>query len=122
MARMVGLAPTEVCSDYPNLAVIFTADAEPALGYAIDVVRLHGIFVLVAQPPKLTFTFVDFIFKDLTVVGSLRGNEKDLAETVDLCVKHGIKSDAKCFRMEEHEKMVDSVYEEGRTGKRVMVM
>jgi len=80
---MVGLAPTEVCSDYPNLAVIFTADAEPALGYAIDVVRLHGIFVLVAQPPKLTFTFVDFIFKDLTVVGSLRGNEKDLAETVD---------------------------------------
>ncbi len=102
--------------------MLLTADPDEAQRYAIDLTRRHGLFVVVSQPPTMTFGFSDFIFKDITVVGTLHGNNQALAETVDLCVKHGIRSDVTCFKMEEHEKMVDSVHQPGRKGKSVMVM
>jgi D-arabinose 1-dehydrogenase-like Zn-dependent alcohol dehydrogenase len=86
----------------------------------MDILRRHGLFVIVAQPPKLEFEFSNFIFKDVTVVGSLHGNEKDLKELVDLVSQYGIRSDVTGYPMEEHVAMVDSVHQEGRKGKSVM--
>jgi D-arabinose 1-dehydrogenase-like Zn-dependent alcohol dehydrogenase len=86
----------------------------------MDLLRRHGLFVLVAQPARIELGYADFIFKDVTLVGSLHGNEKDLAELVRLVAKHGIKSDVVGYPMDRHEEMVRSVHEEGRKGKVVM--
>ncbi|GFZ47409.1 hypothetical protein JCM24511_05152 [Saitozyma sp. JCM 24511] len=101
-------------------AVILTADALPAQRFAMDILRRHGRFVLVAQPSKVELGYADFIFKDVTLVGSLHGNEKDLAELVRLVAKHGIRSDVVGYPMDRHGEMVKSVHEKGRKGKLVM--
>jgi D-arabinose 1-dehydrogenase-like Zn-dependent alcohol dehydrogenase len=86
----------------------------------MDILRRHGRFVLVAQPSKVELGYADFIFKDATLVGSLHGNAKDLAELVRLVAKHGIRSDVVGYQMDRHGEMVESVHEKGRKGKVVM--
>ncbi|WVQ93247.1 hypothetical protein IAU59_000313 [Kwoniella sp. CBS 9459] len=98
-----------------------TADPVSSQTFAASITRRHGHLILVAQPPELRFNFKNFIFQDLTLSGSLHGNEKDLKETIELCDKFGIKSEVATFSIGQYEKMVDSVHEEGRKGKNVLV-
>ncbi|KAK8843346.1 hypothetical protein IAR55_007002 [Kwoniella newhampshirensis] len=100
---------------------IIAADALPAQSYAAQITRRHGHLILVAQPPQLQFDFRNFIFQDLTLSGSLHGNEVNLKETVELVDKFGIISDLSRFKIGQHEEMVDSVHREGRKGKSVLV-
>jgi len=102
-------------------AMILTADPVASHRYGLDLTRRHGLVVVVCQPPKFEFTFNDFIFRDLTIVGHLHGNEDDLQETVDLVSEHGIVVEVNRFGLEEHEKMVDSLGDEKRKGKSVLV-
>lgn len=102
-------------------AMILTADPVPSHRYGLDLTRRHGLIVFVAQPPEIKFDFNDFIFRDLTVVGHLHGNEKDLQETVDLVAEHGIEVEVTKFGYDEHQAMVDSLGDEGRKGKSVLV-
>ncbi|WVF65585.1 hypothetical protein IAT40_000315 [Kwoniella sp. CBS 6097] len=98
-----------------------TADPVSSQTFAAAITRRHGHLILVAQPPEIKFDFRNFIFQDLTLSGSLHGNEKDLKETIDLCGKFDIRSEVARFTIDQHEKMVDSVHEEGRKGKNVLV-
>lgn len=101
--------------------MILTADPLSSQRYGLDIVRRHGLVVVVAQPPEIKFQFKDFIFRDLTIVGSLHGNTRDLKETIELCAKHGIQSELSTFTMEQSREMVDSVHDEKRKGKSVLV-
>ncbi|WWC64044.1 uncharacterized protein I303_106650 [Kwoniella dejecticola CBS 10117] len=101
-------------------ATILTADPPSSHSYALSLTRRHGHVILVAQPPELSFNFKNFIFQDLTLSGSLHGNEVDLKETVKLVYKHGIASEIQTFSIDDHEKMVDATYHEGRKGKIVL--
>lgn len=77
--------------------------------------------VVVAQPPEIKFEFKDFIFRDLTIVGSLHGNTQDLKDTIHLCTKNGFKSEVRTFKIEEGLEMLRSVHEDNRKGKSVLV-
>ena len=101
--------------------MILTADPISSHRYGLDLTRRHGLVVIVAQPSKFEFDFNDFIFRDLTLVGHLHGNEKDLQEVVDLVADKGVSVDVSQFGIEEHEKMVDSLGDETRKGKSVLV-
>ncbi|WWD21149.1 hypothetical protein CI109_105630 [Kwoniella shandongensis] len=102
-------------------ATILTTDAPSAQSYAMSLTRSHGQLIVVALPPEISINTRALIFSDITITGSLHGNEHDLKETIDLADKFGIKSDLSTFRIEEHERMVDSVHEAGRKGKNVLV-
>jgi D-arabinose 1-dehydrogenase-like Zn-dependent alcohol dehydrogenase len=101
--------------------MILTADPLQSHRYGIDLVRRHGKVVIVAQPPKFDFNWNDFIFRDLTFVGHLHGNSDDLQEVVDLVANEGISVSTLEFGIDDHEKMVDSMSDETRKGKSVLV-
>jgi D-arabinose 1-dehydrogenase-like Zn-dependent alcohol dehydrogenase len=101
--------------------MILTADPVQSHRYGIDLVRRHGKVVIVAQPPKFDFNWNDFIFRDLTFIGHLHGNGDDLQEVVDLVAEKGVSVSVTEFGIEDHEKMVDSLGDESRKGKSVLV-
>ncbi|WWC73112.1 uncharacterized protein I206_107077 [Kwoniella pini CBS 10737] len=101
-------------------ATILTADPTSSHSFALNLTRRHGHIILVAQPPELNFNFKNFIFQDLTLSGSLHGNEIDLKETINLVHKNGIISEVQKFSIENHEKMVDATSNEQRKGKIVL--
>jgi len=102
-------------------ATILTADPESAQRFGLDITRRHGLFIAVSQPPSFAFTFRDFVFRDITVVGTMHGTVDDLRACIDMAGKYGIRSDVSTFKMDEHEAMLDSVHYAGRKGKSVMV-
>ena len=102
-------------------AVILTADPLSSQRYGLDIVRRHGLVVFVAQPPEIKFEFRDFIFRDLTIVGSLHGNTGDLRETIELCAQHGIRSEVTTFKIDQGKEMLESVHHDKRKGKSVLV-
>lgn len=65
------------------------------------------------------FAPAEFLFKNITVVGSLNGDENDLAECVELCHKHHVKGIVSTFTMDQQVEMLDGL--KGRAGKSVMV-
>ncbi|WVQ75520.1 hypothetical protein IAR50_005145 [Cryptococcus sp. DSM 104548] len=102
-------------------ASVLTSPAPSSYGYAATLTRSHGLLVLLAQPPKLEFEYPLFLAKDLTLKGSLHGNEVDLKETVELCAKFSIKSDVKTFTVDQHEQMLDEVEGDNWKGKAVLL-
>lgn len=73
-------------------AVVLATDAQASFSYATSLLRNHGTFVLVGQPEAgVTFQYHDLIFRDITVKGSLLGQQSDLQECIDLCTNQGIK-------------------------------
>lgn len=102
--------------------MILTADPVSSHRYGLDLTRRHGLVVIVAQPEKFEFNFNDFIFRDLTIVGYLHGNEQDLQEVVDLVGSKGVSVDINEYQIKDHEKMVDSLSDSTRKGKSVLVL
>ena len=112
-------ATLERCAD--ESVVIVTADAKPAQKYACEIVRRHGLFVAVSQPPQFVFDYRDIIFKDITIMGSLHGGPEQLQAAVDLCAKEGIVCETTPFGIDRHAEMVEAPHKEGWKGKAVMV-
>ncbi|RXK37884.1 hypothetical protein M231_04883 [Tremella mesenterica] len=102
-------------------AIIMCADAVASQRYAINLLVPHGLMVIVAQPPTYTFEFRDFIFKDISVIASMHGNEIQLQECVDLCAKEGIRTETTTFTLDQHKEMCDAIHQDGWKGKAVMV-
>ncbi|WRT69024.1 uncharacterized protein IL334_006006 [Kwoniella shivajii] len=127
-----GTSPEEAMEDIVKLrpegykgwdgadVTILTADPISSQSFGTSITRRHGHIILVAQPPELKFDFKNFIFQDLTLSGSLHGNEVDLKETIDLVDKHDIRSDLQVFKIDAHQKMIDATHEQGRKGKIVL--
>jgi D-arabinose 1-dehydrogenase-like Zn-dependent alcohol dehydrogenase len=115
------LIPPFYNEETDKAAMILTADPVQSHRYGVDLVRRHGKVVIVAQPPKFDFNWNDFIFRDLTFIGHLHGNGSDLQEVVDIVADKGISVSVTEFGIEDHEKMVDSLGDESRKGKSVLV-
>ncbi|WVQ81257.1 hypothetical protein IAT38_003379 [Cryptococcus sp. DSM 104549] len=102
-------------------ATILTSPSPASYPYAAALTRSHGLMIILAQPSKLEFDYPTFLARDITLKGSLHGNEVDLRETVELAHKFGIRSEVKRFTVDEHEAMVDALEGEGWRGKAVLV-
>ena len=98
-----------------------TADPLSSQRYGLDIVRRHGLVVYAAQPPEIQFNFKDLIFKNLTIVGSLHGDAEGLRAVMDVCAHHGIRSELSTFSIDQGKEMLDSVYDEKKKGKSVLV-
>jgi len=121
VSMVCSLIPPYDSQETDTVAMILTADPVQSHRYGIDLVRRHGKVVIVAQPPKFDFNWNDFIFRDLTFIGHLHGNGSDLQEVVDIVADKGISVSVTEFGIEDHEKMVDSLGDESRKGKSVLV-
>src|ERR1700685_3128563 len=80
-------------SIFPGLdAVIIATGANEAFEFGADLLAKHGTLVVVGQPPKkIEFTFYQFIFRDIKVVGSLLSDAKTCQEMVNMVAEKGIE-------------------------------
>ncbi|OWZ75816.1 alcohol dehydrogenase [Cryptococcus neoformans Bt85] len=102
-------------------ASVLTSPAISSYQYAADLTRDHGTLILLAQPTKVEFQYPTFLARDITLRGSLHGNEVDLKDTVELAHKCNIKSEVKTFTINQHREMLDAVESDTWKGKAVLV-
>ena len=73
-------------------AVVIATGANEAFEFGADLLRKHGTLIVVGQPPeKIAFTFHQFIFRDITVKGSLLADAETCQEMVDMVASKGIE-------------------------------
>jgi D-arabinose 1-dehydrogenase-like Zn-dependent alcohol dehydrogenase len=84
-----------------SVAIVNLNTSEAGLKYVRTLIRNHGTLVMTAGPMNVTFSMLDFIFKQINVFGTQNGSGQDLRETVELCSKFGIQSSLKLYRLEE---------------------
>ncbi|WWD06726.1 hypothetical protein V865_004821 [Kwoniella europaea PYCC6329] len=102
-------------------AAIICTDSPSAMPYALSLLRPHSKLLLSAGPMDLHFSLLDFVFKDITVLGTLNGNRDQLKETVELCAQEGIKSNISIERWDEG-KGVERIMSGHARGKGVVKM
>ena len=80
-------------NDFKGLdAVVIATGANEAFEFGADLLKKHGTLIVVGQPPeKIAFTFYHFIFRDITVKGSLLSDAKTCQEMVDMVASKGIE-------------------------------
>jgi alcohol dehydrogenase, propanol-preferring len=73
-------------------AVVIATGAIPAFEFGADLLRKHGTLIVVGQPAeKISFTFFQFIFRDITVKGSLLADAKTCQEMINMVADKGIQ-------------------------------
>jgi D-arabinose 1-dehydrogenase-like Zn-dependent alcohol dehydrogenase len=89
-------------------AVILATDALPAYKFGFELVKKHGLFMVVGQPAKpIEVQFFDLIFKDVTIKGSLLGSSREVKEMVDLVAEKKIECRTKAYNLDSvHQLMV----------------
>lgn len=80
-------------NEFPGLdAVVIATGANEAFEFGADLLRKHGTLIVVGQPPeKIEFSFFQFIFRDITVKGSLLADAATCQEMVDMVAAKGIE-------------------------------
>jgi alcohol dehydrogenase, propanol-preferring len=112
-----------VKGDYPGLdATVLATDHPPAFEFAANITRKHGTVVLLGQPEKgITISYLNIIYRDLKLVGSLVANTPDAVELVKLVADDNIKVHVKKWKLEEAEKMRQEYLSGKSSGKNVIV-
>lgn len=104
-------------------AAILATDQPPSFKTGTELTKKHGTVVLVGQPADgITLSYLDLIFKDLKLVGSLLASVKQGAELMELVEKEDIKVEVKKWKLEEAEEMRQTYLEGKSKGKNVIVL
>ena len=113
-------------------AVIIATGANEAFEFGADLLRKHGTLIVVGQPPeKIAFSFFQFIFRDITVKGSLLSDAATCQEMVNMVAVKGIEvktkvcgflesSDVQSFKLEQINDMVEEYHKPQMKGKFVV--
>ena len=107
----------------PDIAAIIILNTSPhAVPYALNLLRPHGTIIFTAGPSDVSIPVLDFIWKDITAIGTQNGTAADMAEAAALCVQYGIKSTIRPYAFEEEEmnRMIQDVQGEEWSGKAVV--
>lgn len=103
-------------------AVLILPESQKAFNYGMQLLRNHGKCVVVSFPAQgFHVASEDIVFRDISIIGSLVGSNKVLAETLDVAAKHQIKAVTKSFSLENLNQLVEE-YHKGRGGKLVVDM
>lgn len=75
--------------------------APAAVPYAINIIRPHGLIIYTSGPPVVEMGVLDFIWKDITAIGTQNGTAQDMLDMANICVAKGIKSTIRPYEFEE---------------------
>ncbi|WVW79318.1 hypothetical protein I302_101286 [Kwoniella bestiolae CBS 10118] len=103
-------------------AAIICTDSPLAIPFALPLLRPHSKLLLTAGPMELSFSLMDFIFKDITVMGSLNGTRERLTEVMELCAREGIQSEVHVERWDEGRGVERIMHGQHGVGKGVVRM
>jgi len=108
---------------YPGCdAVIVMTEPVPAFQYGTGLLAKHGVLVVVGQPKDMIpFSFYEFVFNDIKVVGTLLAERDTVQDMVNLIAEHDIHVETTEWKLEDCNEMVKA-YNTGKTiGKHVVV-
>lgn len=101
-------------------AVIILPESQQAFDYGMGMLRNHGKCVVVSFPEAgFHVSARDFVFRDITVVGSLVGSIKTVKETLDFAAEHKVRAKIKTFPLTQLNELVEA-YNRGDGGKLVV--
>ena len=102
-------------------AAIVATDPVGAFVGAIDLLSRHGLLVVVGQPKDpIPIRYIDVIFKDIRVVGSLLCEADVMQEMLDLTAAERVEIKTKSFKMDDVNDLVDA-YHKGTYGGKLVV-
>ncbi|KAI9640877.1 hypothetical protein NHQ30_010718 [Ciborinia camelliae] len=84
---------------------------------------MNGTMIQIAQPDNVSVPFVDLIFRDIRIQGSLVGSQGEAQKMLELVSKHNIKVQANIFKgLEELPKAVELAHSGKMKGKPVIII
>ena len=103
-------------------AVIILPESQASFDYGMQLLRNHGLCVVVSFPEKgFQLSARDLVFRDISVIGTMLGSNEILREMVEFAGKHGIKAVKKTYSLDKLNELVDE-YNKGGGGKLVVDM
>lgn len=103
-------------------AAIILPEGQSGFDYGMQLLRNHGICVVVSFPEKgFQISARDLVFRDIAVVGSLVGSNATLKEMLDFAAKHNVRAVTKSFALDKLNELVEE-YHKASGGKLVVDM
>ncbi|UZJ53124.1 hypothetical protein CBS101457_002444 [Exobasidium rhododendri] len=110
----------EACGGHTD-AVIVATDAIPAYKFGFELVKKHGLLMVVGQPgDPIPVDFVDLIFKDVTIKGSLLGSSRQVKEMVDFVAEKKIECRTKAYGLQDVHQLIADYGSPEHSGKMVV--
>ncbi|KAF2098529.1 GroES-like protein [Rhizodiscina lignyota] len=104
-------------------ATVNVSDAESAAELACAVTMMHGTMVQVAQPARVSVPFVEFVFRDVRIKGSLVCNPTEARQMLDVVAQHGISVKTNPVNgLNEIPKLVELAHSGKMSGKGVVIV
>ena len=104
-------------------ASIVLSEARSAPGLACAITMKHGRVVQIAQPPEVVVPFRELIFRDITVVGSLTGSQKQTQEMLDFVAENDIEVETNVYYgLDKVPQMFEDSHSGKMKGKSVVVV
>ena len=102
---------------------ICLSDHKDAAGIACACTKMHGTMVQIAQPDEICIPFMEVIFRDIRIKGSLVCNPDDSKDMLDCIAKNGITVTTNPFYgLEKIEDLQEMVHSGKIKGKAVIVV
>ncbi|KAK0545541.1 hypothetical protein OC846_005620 [Tilletia horrida] len=102
-------------------AVIVATDAIPAFELALELVKKHGLMMVVGQPnDPIPVSYLHVIFKDVAVKGSLLADASTCKEMVDLVAKENIEIRTKAYSLDKINDLIHDYHQDSHAGKLVV--
>lgn len=93
-------------------STIALSDHKDATSIACGCTKMHGVVVQIAQPDEIIIPFMEIIFRDIKIHGSLVCSSEESVSMLETIAKHGITVTTNAFHgldsIEELGKMVHS--------------
>ncbi|ROV88896.1 hypothetical protein VSDG_08909 [Cytospora chrysosperma] len=95
-------------------ATVVLSDAESAAALGCAITKLHGTMVQVAQPSEVVIPFMELVFRDIRVKGSVLSSPEESNAMVSFIAEHGVKVETNVF---EGLDKIDDLLTMVRSGK-----
>ena len=101
-------------------AALVLPEAQPALDYAMKLIKNHGTCVLVSFPRDgFHIQPRDVVFRHIDLVGVLVGRNRQLKAMLQFAATEGVRAKSTIYRLEQLNELVDD-YHQGASGKLVV--
>ncbi|OAA67874.1 Alcohol dehydrogenase superfamily, zinc-type [Niveomyces insectorum RCEF 264] len=127
VATAAAAVATGATDDQPNSergvdAAIVLPEAQEAFDTGMALLRNHGTLVVVSFPPTpFALKAQDVVFRDIAVVGTLLGSQRQLRDMLAFCTAHGVAAQVRTFPLRQVNELVEE-YHRGFGGKLVVDM
>ncbi|KPI42155.1 Alcohol dehydrogenase 4, mitochondrial [Cyphellophora attinorum] len=104
-------------------SAINVSEHETSAPLACAITRMHGLVVQVSQPEMVSVPFTEFIFRDITIKGTLVAGQKISQEMLDVAGSSGVKVETQKFQgLDKVPDMVELAHSGKLSGKAVCVV